>query len=185
MGRSGSGKDTLCSRLLGELPDLRPLKLYTTRPRRSECEDGYIFVSPEKLDALICAHGLIERRDYDTVHGVWSYATIDDGLPDCCYACVLTPQALPSYRAHFSAENVLPIFLEVDEGDLLMRSVAREKAQPSPRYAELCRRFLADCADFSPEKLSALEPVVRLCNDDPDECFARLLWCVKDFLRAV
>ncbi len=46
------------------------------------------------------------------------------------------------------------------------RSLAREKEQPSPCVAEVCRRFLADEEDFSGEKLKALEITDWIDNTD-------------------
>jgi hypothetical protein len=39
----------------------------------------------------------------------------------------------------------------------------RERAQAKPRYQELCRRFLADEADFSPENLEReqIQPIFQ------------------------
>ena len=35
----------------------------------------------------------------------------------------------------------------------MQRALDRERSQARPKYAELCRRFLADEADFSEEKI--------------------------------
>ena len=35
----------------------------------------------------------------------------------------------------------------------LQRALDRERCQKHPKYEEMCRRFLADAADFSKEKL--------------------------------
>lgn len=54
---------------------------------------------------------------------------------------------------NISEENVIPIYIDLDPGIRLTRALEREKLQSNPGYAELCRRFLADEADFSPERL--------------------------------
>ena len=129
LGRSGSGKDTLLEHLLAALPGLKPLMLYTTRPRRFDGEGGYIFVSPEELEALSERFFCVERRDYGTVHGVWRYATLDDGsLEAGSRACVLTPEALGAYQKYFGHKNILPVLLEVDDKTLLTRAIERESA---------------------------------------------------------
>ena len=85
MGKSASGKDKIYGRLAesSEL-HLKTLVLYTTRPIRSGEEQGkqYFFVDNRKLDELEKAGKVIERRDYHTVHGIWTYFTADDGQLD-------------------------------------------------------------------------------------------------------
>ena len=46
-----------------------------------------------------------------------------------------------------------PKYIEVEDGERLARALARERKQEEPKYEELCRRFLADTADFAPEKV--------------------------------
>ena len=41
--------------------------------------------------------------------------------------------------------------------------------QESPKYEELCRRFLADAKDFSEEKLNEAGITRRFVNQDLDE----------------
>ena len=71
-------------------------------------------------------------------------------------------------------EQVIPIYVEVEDGLRLSRAVERERAQREPKYAELCRRFLADEADFSEEKLSEAGIVKRFQNDDLERCLQEI-----------
>ena len=52
MGKSSSGKDTIYKEIRKELPGLKTLTLYTTRPMREGEKDGveYYFVSNEILE---------------------------------------------------------------------------------------------------------------------------------------
>ena len=52
MGKSSSGKDTVYKEIRKELPELKTLTLYTTRPMREGEKDGveYYFVSNEILE---------------------------------------------------------------------------------------------------------------------------------------
>ena len=70
--------------------------------------------------------------------------------------------------------EVIPIYVEVEDGLRLSRAVERERAQREPKYAELCRRFLADEADFSEEKLSEAGIVKRFQNDDLERCLQEI-----------
>ena len=50
----------------------------------------------------------------------------------------------------------MPLSIEVEDGERLLRAVRREQLQAEPHYAELCRRFLADSEDFREENLKRL-----------------------------
>ena len=50
------------------------------------------------------------------------------------------------------------------------RGGRRERAEKAPKYRELCRRFLADCEDFSEEKIAEAGITRRFQNDDLKRC---------------
>lgn len=52
MGKSSSGKDTIYKDIRKDLPELKTLTLYTTRPMREGEKDGveYYFVTDEILE---------------------------------------------------------------------------------------------------------------------------------------
>ena len=68
MGKSASGKDSIYRRILEELPQLRRVILYTTRPKRSGETDGveYRFIDDAEFFRLKEAGRLIEYREYNT-----------------------------------------------------------------------------------------------------------------------
>lgn len=158
MGKSASGKDTLYKRILEECPALRTVVLYTTRPMREGETDGveYHFTTPENLKEFEENGKMIEIRTYQTVYGPWSYATVDDGQIDLTKTDYLTIGTLESYnnlRNYYGDASVVPLYVTVDDGLRLERAILRERQQKEPKYAELCRRFLADEEDFSRENL--------------------------------
>lgn len=65
VGESGSGKSTICDELTKRY-GLKQVKSYTTRPRRSEDEDGHTFISDEEFDKLenICAYTYFDDHRY-------------------------------------------------------------------------------------------------------------------------
>lgn len=178
MGKSASGKDTLYKRLLEECPRLRTVVLYTTRPMRDGETDGveYHFTEMERLEEYQAAGKMIELRTYQTVYGPWSYATVDDGQIDLTKADYLAIGTLESYEKlrDYYGEAVVPLYVTVDDGVRLQRALDREKQQKNPKYAELCRRFLADEADFAPEKLERLGIEEAFENDDLDRCLMNI-----------
>ena len=170
MGKSASGKDTIYQKLLEKRDlDLQRIVLYTTRPIREGEAEGreYYFTDEQKLQTLQNEGRLIELRSYDTVHGVWHYFTADDGqidLKSYDYLGIGTLESYQKMKEYFGQNTMVPLYIEVEDGERLSRALTREKKQKSPRYAELCRRFLADCEDFSEEKLLAAGITQRFSN---------------------
>ena len=82
IGKSASGKDHIYPKLLEDKSlGLKPLVLYTTRPKRRGEENGreYYFTDKKHLEELREAGKIIEERVYPTVHGDWYYFTADEG----------------------------------------------------------------------------------------------------------
>ena len=161
LGKSSSGKDTLFKMLLEESGlSLKTIVPYTTRPIRVGEQEGveYHFVTEETQKKLEAEGKIIELRAYDTICGVWKYFTVDDGQIDLATDNYLVIGTLESYvkmRDYFGAEKLVPLYVEVEDGERLLRALTRERAQKEPNYAEVCRRFLADSVDFSAERLKA------------------------------
>ncbi|MDD6436415.1 MAG: guanylate kinase [Clostridiales bacterium] len=185
MGKSASGKDTIHSALLEDRSlDLKRVVLYTTRPRRKGETEGieYHFVIEEQLSELESENRIIEVRHYDTVHGIWSYATVDDGSLDTSdhnYLAIGTLESYVKLRNHFGEDKVFPLYIEVEDGIRLRRALDREMKQEHPRYQEMCRRFLADSEDFSEEKLSEAGIERRFLNTDLDKCIDEIKLCIN------
>ena len=185
MGKSSSGKDSIYSRIMeaGELP-LERIVPYTTRPRREGEIDGkaYVFTDEARVEALMRAGRIIELRAYNTVYGIWKYFTVDDGRIDLetdSYLYIVTLEGYQKMQAYFGKEAVVPIYIEVEDGERLLRAIAREQEQKSPQYEEMCRRFLADSADFSEEKLKEAGIGQRFVNDDMETTIRQ----ITDYIR--
>ena len=176
MGKTSSGKDTVFRRVMeGVKAPLKTVVTYTTRPMRPGEQDGeeYFFVDEEKLKALRAEGKVIEERLYNTVHGPWYYFTVNDGqidLETSNYLLITTLAGYEQIRAYYGEENVAPFYIEADAKDRLIRYINREEKQKNPNYCEVCRRFLADEADFSEDELVRLGIVNRYYNKDLDKC---------------
>ena len=180
MGKSASGKDTIYKRLREELPQLKTVVPYTTRPIREGETDGveYHFTTEEDLKRKKEEGRIIEMRTYQTVFGPWSYATVQDGqiaLEENSYLLIGTLESYRNTRAYFGADALVPLYIEVEDGERLSRAIARERQQKKPNFEEVCRRFLADAADFSEEKLEEAGIEKRFENRDFSECIRVLL----------
>jgi guanylate kinase len=102
---------------------------------------------------------------------------VDDGnidLDNNDYLIIGTLEAYTGIREHFGKERTEAIYIELDDGVRLERALFRERQQASPKYKEMCRRFLADCEDFSEEKLKAAGIQRRFINNDLEKCLSEI-----------
>lgn len=179
MGKSSSGKDTVYKKLKEQYKEFRLIVPYTTRPIREGEKDGveYYFVDPEQFRAMKEDGKVIESRSYNTKCGIWTYFTADDGQIDLSAADYLLIGTLVSYQAlreYFGEKAIVPVYLEVEDGLRLARALERERRQEKPKYAEMCRRFLADEEDFSEENLIKSGITERFGNEDFTECLNKI-----------
>lgn len=180
MGKSATGKDTLFQALTedGDLL-LKTVVGYTTRPIRPGERNGreYFFVSRETMRELEKSGRVIESRVYHTVYGDWFYFTVDDGQIDFDsgdYLLIATLEAYLNIRSYYGQDRVVPLYIEVEDGERLRRAIAREELTGKPKFAEMCRRYLADDADFSEEKLAQARIDNRYQNNDRQDCLSQL-----------
>ena len=180
MGKSASGKDTLYKDIVARFgSELGTVVPYTTRPIREGEQEGveYHFITESEMKAMDEAGKVIEKRCYQTVYGPWYYLTADDGQIDLSRRSsilIVTPAAYGKLRDYFGAEQVVPLYVETEDGLRLARALKRERAQRNPKYEEMCRRFLADAEDFSEEKLRELGIDRRFVNNQYDRVLNEL-----------
>lgn len=186
MGKSSTGKDTIYQRILqNNIFGLKRFVPYTTRPIRSNEKNGveYFFTDEEGFKRLKKENRIIEDRAYDTFHGLWRYFTVNDeqlDLENNNYVYIGTLESYVNTKKYFGEEKVLPVLIELDDGIRLERALNREKKQENPKYEEMCRRFLADSADFSEEKVKEAGIEKRFYNQDLEECLRE----IQEYLKA-
>ena len=186
MGKSSSGKDTIYKKLSERMPELQRIVPYTTRPIRDGEQEGveYHFVGEDRLREMQEAGRVIEVRAYNTKCGVWTYFTADDGQIDLekkDYLVIGTLESFQALKKYFGEEKIVPIYIEVDDGVRLTRALEREQREKEPRYEEMCRRFLADSADFSEENLRRAGIWKRFVNMELERCLEEIGAYIKDF----
>ena len=173
LGKSASGKDTIYQKILS-MCDLTPIVYYTTRPIRNGEVHGrdYYYVDEQYIRAAETKGNLIERREYDTIQGIWTYATINDGQfsSEKDGIIVLPPKAYFSFIDYFGENKIQPIYIHVPDGIRLRRSIKRDELQDVPNYEETCRRFLSDAQDFR-----SLNIENKFLNDDVDRCINEII----------
>lgn len=186
MGKSATGKDTVYQNLLAENSlNLKRIIPYTTRPIREGEENGreYYFCNEEDVQKFEAEGRIVELRAYNTVYGIWKYFTLNDGniqLEKENYLLIGTLEAYTKIRDYFGAEKVVPIYIEVEDGERLLRAITREKQQDVPKYEEMCRRFLADAKDFSEEKLKEAGIENRFVNVELQDTIVK----VRDYIQS-
>ena len=180
IGKSSSGKDTIYKRLL-ENPalHLRRIVPYTTRPIRAGEQEGveYHFTTVGMMERMQDENRVIECRSYDTVYGVWYYFMAKDDqidLGENDYLVIGTLEAFIKLRDYFGLGQVVPIYIDLDDGERLSRALEREKKQSQPMYEEMCRRYIADARDFSQENLE--KAGITRCFDNH---------CLNDCLKQI
>ena len=188
MGKSASGKDKIYRALLqDETLKLQKIVIYTTRPIREKEVQGreYHFTDQAGFDALQAAGKVIESRRYDTFYGPWIYFTADDGQIDLDsedYLIINTPEAFLQLKTYFGEDRVVPLYVEVEDAERLLRAIQRELKSQTPAFEEMCRRFLADTEDFSEERLAeaGVDEAHRFANrqDALEACVDAIRTCI-------
>ena len=204
MGKTSSGKDTIYKQVLealtAEQGDAAPktVVIYTTRPMRPGETNGveYFFATEEELQKLREQGKVIEERCFHTVHGPWYYFTVNDGqidLENHSYMMINTLAGFEMIRSYYKKTGtlegetdngtVIPVYIEADPKDRLLRYINRESMQKNPNYNEVCRRFLADEADFAEEELERLGITKRYFNKNLESCCQEIESDIKALLE--
>ena len=187
IGKSSVGKDTIYQ-ILKKKMNLKTYVMYTTRPIRTGEKNGidYYYLKQEEMEKYIneIDSKVMEYRTYNTVYGPWIYATIIDKQFESDNDLLMegTLESYKAVRMYFENDkkiNVIPIYIEVDDGIRLERALKREKEQENPKYEELCRRFLADSQDFSEEKIEESGIEKRFQNINLDDCVKEIIEYIK------
>ena len=190
MGKSACGKDTLYKRIITDKSlSIQTLIPYPTRPPRSGERNGveYFFLSEQEQLQLEQQGKIIELRAYQTVQGVWKYFTVNDhqiNLAQNDYLIIGTLESYLKLQNYFGADSLVPLYIELDNEERMRRAITREQMQKNPDYEELCRRFLADLEDFSPQHLEDAGIKRSFINDDIVHCTLELTAYIKQNIIA-
>ncbi|HAH18596.1 guanylate kinase [Eubacterium sp.] len=189
IGKSGSGKDSFFEELIADKDlNLKSIVGYTTRPKRVHESEGveYHFTDEAGLNKLRNEDMIIEERCYHTVHGDWYYFTAKDEKilenieQNINYIYIGTVESFVKMKEYYGSDIVIPLYIEVEDGERLARALKRERKQDAPKYAEMCRRFLADCEDFSEENLEKAGISKKYENMDFEKCLAEIKEDIMD-----
>lgn len=175
-GPAGSGKSTLCDRIVHEVPGFARVITTTTRAPRPGEVNGvhYHFLTPEQFDAKIAADEFLE---WAWVHGERRYGTLKASILDPLksgrsLAINLDVQGVASLRQAAEHSLVLQramatIFIMLDHEQL----VARIRGRGQDDDAEIARRM----ATAEAELLEAPKFEFVINSGSREEDFAALL----------
>ena len=167
LGKTGSGKDTILNRLKEKYknkfidPKVAFMKMHTTRPKRNESDNNYIFETHK------CGFPL-DLREHETVDGIWSYwfdvedivdfvakyvnvKTLALVFPGATLETVYALNKLISNNDFNIDINVINIYIERNDKDRYLSLIRREAESDHPNLKELIRRIDSDDVDFPDE----------------------------------
>lgn len=145
-GPAGSGKSTLCDRLVAEDPDFSRVITTTTRAPRPGEIDGvhYRFFSPEEFDRRVAAGEFLE---WAWVHGKRRYGTLKSSVLEPLargqnLVMSVDVQGVESFRQAAQtnpllAQRMTTVFIVVDRE----RLIARMRARAQDDEAEIAGRM--------------------------------------------
>jgi len=181
-GPAGSGKTTLCERMVREIPGFSRVITTTTRPPRPGEVDGvhYHFLSPAQFDERVAAGAFLE---WAWVHQRHRYGTLASSVLEPLAAgrslvINVDVQGVGNFRRAAAASPLLrrhlaTVFINVPLGELRERLVQRgqDSAVEIERRLGTAERELAEAGSFD----------YRIESRSRDEDFAALV----DVWRAV
>ena len=149
MGRSCSGKDTVFKELKKRFPNLQSVLMHTTRPIRTGEVQGvdYRFDTMDEFRThcrkMISLNFVHIRPNMET--GIITQLRDSIDLKKGSYLGVGTPSSYDSLMDYFK-ESLIPIYLKVEEYDLLSRALEREHRQKEPKYTETLQEIFLPIA---------------------------------------
>jgi guanylate kinase len=158
-GPAGSGKSTLCDRLVAEVPGFSRVVTTTTRTPRTGEVDGvhYHFLTPEQFDAKVAEHAFLE---WAWVHGRKRYGTLASSVLEPMAqgrSLVLSVdvQGVESFRRAAAANPLLArrmttVFIVVDRERLIarMRGRAQDDEEEIAARMRTAERELREAPKF-------------------------------------
>lgn len=135
-GPAGSGKTTLCERMVAEVPGFSRVVTTTTRPPRPGELDGvhYHFLTPEAFDEKIAAGAFLE---WAWVHKKHRYGTLASSVLEPLaqgrnLVINIDVQGVDNFRRAAAADPLLArhmgtVFINVPLAELRARMVARQQ----------------------------------------------------------
>jgi len=174
-GPSGSGKETIITRLLARVPALTRISTYATRPMRPGEKEGrpYHFVSESEFDRLLDSGEIFES---ETVYGSYRYGSprsVLSGTGDGDNIMEMDPNGYRRLRKTRSGPTI-GIFLLPPSLEALSRRIqGRNHEADVETRLEIARRQIREAGDY--EYLLMNDDLERCCREAVQICEAERL----------
>ena len=124
VGESGSGKTTIVKELESRY-GLKTINSYTTRPRRTQNEDGHIFITPEEFYFPSNQKYFNNIVAYTEFNGHKYFATSDQ--VDECDTYVIDVEGIKNIKRLYSGKKQIKvIYISVTEDERFKRMTERQ-----------------------------------------------------------
>lgn len=145
VGPSGCGKDTAARWLSNKKSNIfHYVKLCTTRPKRNEEDNGYIFLNTKDFLKQVLDGSMLNAQEFRG----WYYGLNDQGL-DAKKVNVLpmnNEMVSQMVEENNPKYDLKIIYICTQDKERLLHILNREK---NPDCKEVCKRFLTDIDDYS------------------------------------
>jgi guanylate kinase len=161
-GPSGSGKETIISRLLSEVEGLSRISTYSTRSMRPGETQGtpYHFISDHEFDRLVASGEIFE---YETVYGSYRYGSPKSALTaagDRDFLMELDPNGFRRMKKSRCSPTVGIFLLVPDLATLNRRIMQRHAESDVEARIAAARQQIRESSDYD----------YLLMNDDLETC---------------
>lgn len=194
---SGTGKSTICRRMLEKFPDVGVSVSYTTRPPRGTEKDGveYYFVDRSRFEQMAAAGQLLE---WAVVHGEM-YGTAREEVERILAAgrdVLLDIDVQGGLQIKKSFPASLLVFLLPPSLEELLRRLRRRATENEQQIShrlrtaigemEICRKYdffvVNDRLDSAIEQVNKIRSGVQTSNPPPDRLIERILDNMRKYL---
>ena len=190
VGKTCTGKDTLVREIKNMFTtSIIEMKNCTTRPKRTDKEDTYIFLTHEEFTKKFFNDEFIEVKDYNN----WFYGTLKseivEGKTNLTSLAIERVNLFYDYlKSTNQLHNSLVIFLDTNEKTRIRRYVNRllkDDQVEIKHFKELVRRFETEEKDYIMNELEDFPNVISLDTSalDYQEKYSNLIKPISNFTR--